>query len=408
MKVMGALLAMLLFGDFWGKVAQTPYDSLLAEGARLRSQAEHSCLAPMVCREGSPAFLAQQALLRQAAASFQHAAALRPEDADAPFFAADSLREAHDYEAATAQYEESRRRRADGPRELEICFDLGTSWANLGRFQRSVDEYMRALKLTHEPHDRTGLLINAAESTMALGRLRESIELYRRGVEVGEQALHESAIGADEQAVHLLGLAVALDRDEQGEKAAQTVGRALELDSGAQRLHGHSNFFVPDGDVAYYDALVALGRGDRQAAASAFQRFMHDVPLSPYASRARTHLVELGSRPPAPHNPNRIVHIGVVAAKGPRTAPEIDSAMKRFLDVDSSMRHFLEGPCVPMEAGTYALDGVISGEGRVTHLWLEPRDDRALECLREASRGWTFRRVDPKKSTFTLKMLVRP
>ena len=152
---MGALFAaLLLLGDFWPKVAQTPYDALLSEGARLRAQAERSCMAPITCKEGSPAFLAQQAGLRQAAAAFQHAAALRPEDPEAPFFAGATLQEAHDYEAAVTLYEESRRRRADGPREFDICFELGTAWAHLGKYQRSVDEYMRGLQLSHEPHDR--------------------------------------------------------------------------------------------------------------------------------------------------------------------------------------------------------------------------------------------------------------
>jgi len=395
---MGALLAaLLLYGDFWPKVAQTPYDALLAEGARLRTQAERSCLAPIPCREGSPAFLAQQAGLRQAAAAFGHAAALRPEDPEAPFFAADTLEEAHDYEAAVTLYEESRRRRADGPREFDICFKLGTVWAHLGKFQRSVDEYMRGLRLGHEPHDRSMLLINAAESTMALGRLHEAIELYRHGIEVGAQGLHAGLIGPDDQAVHLLGLAVALDRDEQVEKAQAAVARALELDGSAQRLHGRTNFFVPDGDVSYYDALVALAKGDRAEATAAFQRFLREVPQSPFASRARDHLKDLGAHAPEPLNLNHIAHVGVIETEGTRTAPEINSAMK----------HFLEGPCVPIRAGTYTLEGAIAPDGRVTRLSLEPKDDRALECLREAARGWQFRK-DPKRSTFTLKMLVRP
>src|SRR5262249_4301640 len=134
------------------------------------------------------------------------------------------------------------------------------------------------------------LFINSAESTMALGRLGEAIELYRRGIELGEHAMRASALAADEQAVHLLGLAVALDRDEQIEKSEKMVARALELDSSVQRLHGRDNFFVPDGDVAYYDALVALARGDHAEAASAFQRFLRDVPQSPFAARARAHL----------------------------------------------------------------------------------------------------------------------
>src|SRR5262249_35212749 len=154
-------------------------------------------------------FLLQQGLLRRAASAFQHAAALRPEDPDAPFFAAGCLRHAHDYEAASAQYQESRRRRTGGPRESEIAFDLGAVWAHLGRFQPSVDEYLQGLRVTQDPFERTALLVNAAESTMALGRLREAIELYRRGIEVGEQLMHASGLGADHQALHLLGLAVA-------------------------------------------------------------------------------------------------------------------------------------------------------------------------------------------------------
>lgn len=386
MKVMSALaMALLLAGDFWGKVAQTPYDALLAEAARLRSQAERSCLPPSLCREGSPAFLAQQALLRQAAAAFQHAAALRPEDPDAPFFAAGSLREAHDYEAAAAQYEESRRRRADGPRELDICFDLGTTWANLGRYQRSIDEYMRALRLTHEPHDRAGLYINAAESTMALGRLRESIELYRRGVETSEVALRAGTLGPDEQAVHLLGLAVALDRDEQVEKAAQTVAHALELDAGAQRLHGHSNFFVPDGDVAYYDALVALAKGNRADAASAFQRFLRDVPQSPFASRARAHLLELGAHAPAPElAPATISRAGIVVARGGLSAPELDGIMKLHLD---DIARCLRGP-----DGPFRITVDVSARGKVTGI--TAGDAAADRCLRDVSRRWKFRAAE--------------
>src|SRR5262249_47982028 len=163
----------------------------------------------------------------------------------------------------------------------------------------------------------------------------------------------------------------------------------------AQRLHGRGNFFVPEGDVSYYDALVALAKGDRAEATNGFQRFLREVPQSPFASRARDHLKELGVHAPAPHNPNRIVHIGVVSANGPRTA----------LEINSTMKDFLSGSCVPLQSGIYTLEGKISGDGEVSWLVFEPPDDRSMQCLRDAARAWRFGPAKPRKPTrFTVRL----
>ena len=109
-----------------------------------------------------------------------------------------------------------------------------------------------------DPNERAVLYINSAESMMALGRLEEAIAMYRRGIDAGQLALRSGFLQSQSQALHLLGLAVALDRDEQEEKALASARRAIELDPALSQLHDPHVFFVPDGDVLYYEAMREL------------------------------------------------------------------------------------------------------------------------------------------------------
>jgi tetratricopeptide (TPR) repeat protein len=393
---------LLLATEFWPKVTSDPADKLLEKGGALLRQAAMVCPPP--CRDGAAARPAQAELLRQAALLFDQAAALRADDADAPYYAAYALREGKSYEAAAARYEESRRRRPDGPRAGDIAFQLGTVWAHLGRFQRSIDEYARGLELDDAPYARAALYINRAESLMALGRLSESLGAYRKGIEAGEQAMRLGHMGADSQALHLLGLAVALDRDEQEEKGMGCVHHSLELDAAERMLHGDDVFFVPEGDISYYDALIALGKGDAKEAGKAFAQFLKDVPRSPYAARARSHLARLGIAAPevtAPASASERPRLrgGVVSTRGPLTSPELDAEAKRYMDGAAR--------CFAGHAGSYRIRITVSPLGAVINAGMKPSDRSVESCFADHWRAWKFRAPDhPKYTEFVYRLQV--
>jgi len=398
-----ALLALYAATDFWRSVASQPYDTAIEQGTRLSRQAEQVCAA---CSEDAPRFPEMQALWRQAAAAFRRASALRPEDAEPAYFLGHALYEAHDFEAAISAFEEGRRRSPEGGRAGDIAFELGTAHSRLGRFQRALDEYNRALRLAHDPYERSVLLINAAESMMALGRLEEAIPLYRRGVELGQIALRSGAMSSGSQALHLLGLAVALDRDEQEEKALATTRRALELDPQISQLRDPHVFFVPEGDIAYYEALKDLAQGKRPEAARWFGSFLRVVPKSPFVARARAHLAALGGEPAAGRRPlpvalGRLV-AGVVSVDGPLVAPEIMATL-------TSETHWaaLTG-CVGDMAGA-RVEFTVTAKGTVSRVALKPAAPQAERCLLAIVQGIRFRVPDhPRPTRFVLRLTRAP
>src|SRR5262249_51750205 len=156
-------------------------------------------------------------------------------------------------------------------------------------------------------------------------RLAEAIVLYRRGVDLGAISMHKGDLQAPSQALHLLGLAVALDRDEQQEKAMATARHALELDAPLSQLHDAHVFFVPEGDIVYYEAIKELAEGRRTEAARSFAQFLRLVPQSPFAARARAHVAALGGKlppagrtqPPREASQPSMISGGVVLVRGP-------------------------------------------------------------------------------------------
>lgn len=99
--------------------------------------------------------------------------------------------------------------------------------------------------------DETTILANLAETYMMLGRIDDALATYERAV----------ARGGDPSTVY--GFAVALDRDGEGTRARELVTK-LGLDAYEQfqrDIKDGKTFFVPDGEVYYYLALVdeALG-----------------------------------------------------------------------------------------------------------------------------------------------------
>ena len=121
---------------------------------------------------------------------------------------------------------------------------------------------------------------NRAEIYMMLGDLKNSISGY------------EYALRLQRDTTYGYGLAVALDRDKQGERARATAKEFAKSDSNNALLR-RGTFYVPDGEVNYYLAIRAEGRGDYRAAVAAYDKFLRLLPNSPWAKQAKANKKEL-------------------------------------------------------------------------------------------------------------------
>ncbi len=105
---------------------------------------------------------------------------------------------------------------------------------------------------------------NMAETLMMLGRLDEAIAMY-------QETLRYSGDSST-----MYGLAVALDRDEQGAKAREIIVAlgASEFDTFKENVRAGKTFFVPEGEEYYYLALAEEALGDTDNAILDWQHFI--------------------------------------------------------------------------------------------------------------------------------------
>ena len=118
---------------------------------------------------------------------------------------------------------------------------------------------------------------NMAETYMMLGQLDLAIDTYRQALRYG------SADGT------MYGLAVALDRDEQGAKAREIIkalGPRLYAQFTASVRTGQS-FYVPDGEVYYYLALAEEALGRPEIAIADWNHFIQSGAHPEFAPRAK-------------------------------------------------------------------------------------------------------------------------
>jgi tetratricopeptide (TPR) repeat protein len=140
--------------------------------------------------------------------------------------------------------------------------------------------------LTSNLGERSLIMGNLAETFMMLGDLDRAIETYREAQRLSPEL------------TRAFGLAVALDRDEQG-AAAFEVLRGQGPGAVAQfidQVERGGVFFVPEGEVAYYLGLGAAYEGEDVAAIEHFQAFIASGAHPAYQPRARAHLAELRAR----------------------------------------------------------------------------------------------------------------
>src|SRR5262249_56693137 len=125
---------------------------------------------------------------------------------------------------------------------------------------------------------------SAADFSRGRGGLEATTDYSRRAIEAYSI-----------EPLHYYGLAVAYDRDGQWKKAAAAMRTALELSGyeGIGRLRKFDVFFVPQGDVFYYQRLAEEVLGNRDSAIDNYNRFLVRSPGNRYLDRAREHLQDL-------------------------------------------------------------------------------------------------------------------
>jgi tetratricopeptide (TPR) repeat protein len=147
-------------------------------------------------------------------------------------------------------------------------------------------DYLAIIARRHIGSRDGNVMGNLAETEMMLGDLDEAIIHYRRTLEI------------EQNVSHYFGLAVALDRDEQGQ-----LSRAILRTFGAggveelERLIARELvFYVPQGEAYYYLALgyEAVGRDDD--AIRFYDLFLASGAHPQFAPRARANRAAVAAR----------------------------------------------------------------------------------------------------------------
>lgn len=222
------------------------------------------------------------AVLEAAEAAFHRAVSASPERPEGWLALGETLADMPGREPeAISAYETARE--LDAVPDDAVAFELGILYSKLGQFDRATSEYDRLIGNEAPDHRRSVALANSAEAAMALGRLDDAIDRYRRAIDLAPG-------DADARLGAVWGLAIAFDRDEQIAMAQETGQQARRLDPAASYLSKSGVFFIPEGDIHYYRAFAEELAGRYGPAYSEWKRFLEAMPKSPWAYRARQHM----------------------------------------------------------------------------------------------------------------------
>jgi tetratricopeptide (TPR) repeat protein len=173
------------------------------------------------------------------------------------------------------------------PRIPDMLFRRALAYTKLATedsLHAALADYQSLLErrdvLSMHPGSAAITLSNMAETMMMVGRLDDAIPAYIRAVE------------AQADALYAYGLAVALDRDGQGEKARQIMADFAASDR-LRRLTSDGVFFVPEGEIHYYLALGHESLGEHDRAIEHYERFLASGAHPRYQDRARENLARL-------------------------------------------------------------------------------------------------------------------
>jgi Flp pilus assembly protein TadD len=181
-----------------------------------------------------------------------------------------------DFPAARATLERARALAPAGEdRDALLALDLGLSRTMTGDLESGLVEYRRA-EAIGGLRDPWKIPYDMGDNLMALGRLDEAIEAYRRAARL-----------APHEAIVRFALGVALDRDGQAERSRGEISTALTYDNRLSSLTSDMFMFIPPADRHYYLALAYCARRQHGEAAVELATYLAAVPNGPYAPRAR-------------------------------------------------------------------------------------------------------------------------
>ena len=197
----------------------------------------------------------------RAIAAYTEAVDLAPDRMDALVLELDLRVDQEDWAGIldrTAGLAESTTTEVDAVRSL---FFRAIALAATGDYENGAELLERITRFRSDLSDGYHYYGNLAELHMASGNLENAIIFYQQAVSAGGGAPLR------------VGLAVALERSGRPDDAAEHLLRAVVDDPSGDFLDEEGVFFVPDGDVYLYRALVTLGRGDSEGALAALDAF---------------------------------------------------------------------------------------------------------------------------------------
>jgi tetratricopeptide (TPR) repeat protein len=230
--------------------------------------------------------LAETQQWKSATQAARTAAALCPSDRIVVQTAGELLLKAHEHADARQQLERARALADANPatrdRELSLAYALGVAREMTGDLDGAIDEHRRLESSGGLPSPNQYLVHRRlGDELMAVGRLAEAIDEYRRAV-----------LLAPTKPIMRFALAVALDRDEQIDQARTELVALLALDPELRCLASADGTIIPGEDVYYYRALALLERGATAEARAALRTFVAELPASPYIAHARRRLAD--------------------------------------------------------------------------------------------------------------------
>jgi tetratricopeptide (TPR) repeat protein len=164
---------------------------------------------------------------------------------------------------------------------------LHTKLSTLDHYAAAAREYEKILDRGDQHSDIAATTGNLAETYMMMGRLDDAIDMYRR------------AVTENHDPGPAYGLAVALDRNDQGQQARELIldlgaaNKAL-FDSEVKSLRW---FFTPPGEQYYYRALIEESFGDIGEAIADYRNFIASGAHPQFQGRAREHIADLQAHP---------------------------------------------------------------------------------------------------------------
>jgi tetratricopeptide (TPR) repeat protein len=317
-------------GNFWRDLAYPglrQHQAAIARGTRLYQAAISKRVAyrwrgGVQTWTGLAANRERQQLLEGALVEFRAAVSASQTLAEGHYWVGQTLNELERCEAAVVTLDLARRLDPTPERKYRVAAALGIAYTKVGRFTEAVIEYDRAERALTEldaaksyryrsAGEFARLHGNAAEALLALGRVEEAIHRYEVSLE-----------NVPSYSLSQWGLAVALDRDEQGGRAREVVRRVLERDPQLRSLTAPGVFFIPHGDIHYYFALGYQALGKNDLARREWLAFQKRLPRNPWAERVRSHLAELDQKKEGGRD-------GASRAPHPRSSATADRELKK-------------------------------------------------------------------------------